>query len=101
MCSKSLRGMAIVKLYKNIKISEASAAPENRFLMRCTVSGVHLTGGIKGNCKDELDNLIQEFMSFAYCFVSEIMKKYPNGGYDREKLLPYLKTLMPAEAPKN
>ena len=56
---------------------------------------------IKGNCKDELDNLIQEFMSFAYCFVSEIMKKYPNGGYDREKLLPYLKTLMPAEAPKN
>ena len=46
MCSKSLRGMAIVKLYKNIKISEASAAPENRFLMRCTVSGVHLTGGI-------------------------------------------------------
>ena len=56
---------------------------------------------IKGNCKDELDNLIQEFMGFAYCFVSEIMKKYPNGGYDREKLLPYLKTLMPAEAPKN
>lgn len=56
---------------------------------------------IKGNCKDELDNLIQEFMSFAYCFVSEIMKKYPNGGYDREKLLPYLKNLMPAEAPKN
>lgn len=56
---------------------------------------------IKGNCKDEFDNLIQEFMSFAYCFVSEIMKKYPNGGYDREKLLPYLKTLMPAEAPKN
>ena len=55
----------------------------------------------KGNCKDELDNLIQEFMSFAYCFVSEIMKKYPNGGYDREKLLPYLKNLMPAEAPKN
>ena len=43
---------------------------------------------IKGNCKDEFDNLIQEFMSFAYCFVSEIMKKYPNGGYDREKLLP-------------
>lgn len=38
--------MAIVKLYKNIKISEASAAPENRFLMRCTVSGVHLTGGM-------------------------------------------------------
>lgn len=33
MCSKSLKGMAIVKLYKNIKISEASAAPENRFLM--------------------------------------------------------------------
>lgn len=56
---------------------------------------------IKGNCKDEFDTLIQEFMSFAYCFVSEIMKKYPNGGYDREKLLPYLKTLMPAEAPKN
>lgn len=56
---------------------------------------------IKGNCKDEFDNLIQEFMSFAYCFVSEIMKKYPNGGYDREKLLPYLKTLMPAETPKN
>lgn len=56
---------------------------------------------IKGNCKDELDNLIQEFMGFAYCFVSEIMKKYPNGGYDREKLLPYLKKLMPAEAPKN
>ena len=56
---------------------------------------------IKGNCKDELDNLIQEFMGFAYCFVSEIMKKYPNGGYDREKLLPYLKNLMPAEAPKN
>ena len=56
---------------------------------------------IKGNCKDEFDNLIQEFMSFSYCFVSEIMKKYPNGGYDREKLLPYLKTLMPAEAPKN
>lgn len=46
MCSKSLKGMAIVKLYKNIKISEASAAPENRFLMRCTVSGVHLTGGM-------------------------------------------------------
>ena len=45
--------------------------------------------------------MIKEFMSFAYCFVSEIMKKYPNGGYDREKLLPYLKTLMPAEAPKN
>lgn len=42
----SLKGMAIVKLYKNIKISEASAAPENRFLMRCTVSGVHLTGGM-------------------------------------------------------
>ena len=56
---------------------------------------------IKGNCKDEFSNLMQEFMSFAYCFVSEIMKKYPNGGYDREKLLPYLKTLMPAEAPKN
>ena len=46
MCSKSLKGMTIVKLYKNIKISEASAAPENRFLMRCTVSGVHLTGGM-------------------------------------------------------
>ena len=56
---------------------------------------------IKGNCKDELDNWIQEFMGFAYCFGSEIMKKYPNGGYDREKLLPYLKKLMPAEAPKN
>ena len=56
---------------------------------------------IKGNCKDELDNLIQEFMGFAYCFVSKKKKKYPNGGYDREKLLPYLKNLMPAEAPKN
>lgn len=56
---------------------------------------------IKGNCKDELDTLIQEFMSFAYCFVSEMIKKYPNGGYDREKLLPYLKALMPTNAPKN
>ncbi|MFR5931094.1 MAG: hypothetical protein ACLUGI_10955 [Subdoligranulum sp.] len=55
----------------------------------------------RATARMELDNLIQEFMGFAYCFVSEIMKKYPNGGYDREKLLPYLKTLMPAEAPKN
>lgn len=46
MCSKSLKGMAIVKLYKHIKISEATAAPEIRFLMRCTVSKVHLTGGM-------------------------------------------------------
>ena len=46
MYSKPLKGIATVKLYRNIKISEASAAPENRFLMCCTVSGVHLTGGM-------------------------------------------------------
>lgn len=70
MCSKSLRGMAIVKLYKNIKISEASAAPENRFLMRCTVSGVHLTGGISHShkcykkaphCKKQCGAFLQRF----------------------------------------
>ena len=46
MHSQSLKGMEIIKLYKHIKISEASAASEIRFLMRCTVSGVHLTGGM-------------------------------------------------------
>lgn len=45
-CHKLLKGVATVKLYKNIKISEASVAPENRFLMCCTVSGVHLTDGM-------------------------------------------------------
>ena len=58
MCSKSLKGMAIVKLYKNIKISEASATPENRFLMRCTVSGVHLTGGML--LRDNIGNALHE-----------------------------------------
>lgn len=46
MCSKSLKGMAIVKLYKIIKISEASAAPEIRFILRCTVSKVRPAGGM-------------------------------------------------------
>lgn len=44
MCSKSLKGMAIVKLYKHIKISETSAVPEIRFLMHCTASREHPTG---------------------------------------------------------
>ena len=34
----------------------------------------------------------------TYKLMKRIITK---GGYDREKLLPYLKTLMPAEAPKN
>lgn len=46
MCSKSLKGIVIVKLYKIIKISEASAAPEIRFILRCTVSKVRPTGGM-------------------------------------------------------
>ena len=46
MCSKSLKGMVTVKLYKIIKISEASAAPEIRFILRCTVSKVRPTGGM-------------------------------------------------------
>ncbi len=46
MCSKSLKGMVIVKLYKIIKISKASAAPEIRFILRCTVSKVRPADGI-------------------------------------------------------
>jgi len=39
-----------------------------------------------------------EEMNMTYKLMKRIITK---GGYDREKLLPYLKTLMPAEAPKN
>lgn len=56
---------------------------------------------IKGNCEEEFDVLLHAFLNFSYCFVSEMDKKYPNCGYDLDKLLPYLRSLMPANAPNN
>ena len=55
---------------------------------------------IKANGKDMLDELISAYMNFAYCFVSEMMKEYPNGGYDRDSLLPYLEKILPTNAPQ-